>query len=129
VTLEQVEARQRKAANFARNVLEDDDLADSLEDEDPADYAERKHLKITNSGRRSAMANSDNAGNGDGFSSWTKADCVDALAQVAQIASDAYTPEASREDLAGALGDILNALSDDDGDEDEDDDEDDHGQD
>jgi hypothetical protein len=46
MTFEQVEAKKAKAANFARNVLEDDDLADSLEDEDVESYADRKGLKI-----------------------------------------------------------------------------------
>jgi hypothetical protein len=48
VTLEQVEARKRKAVNFARNVLQDDDLADDLESESPESYAERKRLTIRN---------------------------------------------------------------------------------
>jgi hypothetical protein len=47
--------------------------------------------------------------------------------QVTDILSDAYTPEASREDLAAAVGDALDALEgntpdDDDGDDDNHDD-------
>ena len=122
MTLEQVEAWQRKSVSFARNVLENDDLADELEDEDPYGYAAGKHLKITNPIRRQASMANGNGGNGDDydFGGWTKADCVDTLNQVAQIANDAYTPEASREDLAGALGDILSVLTDEDESEDED---------
>jgi hypothetical protein len=104
-TLEQVEAKQAKAAQFARDVLQDDDLADSLEDEDPESYAERKHISIINSpDRRGEMAN----GNGNG--SMTKADMQDVCDQVQSILEDAYTPEASREDLAAAIGDALDLL-------------------
>jgi hypothetical protein len=64
--------------------------------------------------------------NGDDydFSGWSKADCIDALTEVGQIASSAYEPESSREDLAAALGAILTAISDneDDDADDEDDD-------
>ena len=56
----------------------------------------------------------------------TKADLQDAIDQATQILSDAYTPESSREDLAAAVGDALDALSgngdDDDDDVDDDDD-------
>jgi hypothetical protein len=119
VTLEQVEKRKQKGADFARNVLQDDSLADDLEDESAESYAERKHLKISNSaGRRQAvMANDGNGGNGDDdydFSGWSKQDCVDTLTQVAQIADDAYDPRSSREDMAQALSDILDALGEDD---------------
>jgi hypothetical protein len=129
VTLEQVEAWQRKSVSFARNVLENDDLADELEDEDPYGYAVRKHLKITNPIRRQASMANGNGGNGKGddydFGGWTKADCVDTLNQVAQIADAAFDPISSREDMAQALGDILDALSDDeDGDEEDEDDDD-----
>jgi hypothetical protein len=124
VTLEQVEKRKQKGADFARNVLRDDDLADSLEAEDAYDYALRMRLKISNSaGRRQAvMANGNNGGNSSDydFSDWTKQDCVDALNQVAQIADEAFDPMSSREDLAGALGHILDALNGD-GDKDVDD--------
>jgi hypothetical protein len=58
VTLEQIEAQKQKAAAFARNVRQDDDLADDLEDESLESYAERKRLTISNSPqrRRTAMA-------------------------------------------------------------------------
>ena len=55
----------------------------------------------------------------------TKDDLQDCIDQATQILEDAYTPEASREDLAMAVGDALAALDgdldeDDDGDDDED---------
>jgi hypothetical protein len=70
------------------------------------------------------MANG-NGGNGD----MTKAELEDCIDNATQILTDAYVPEASREDLAAAIGDALDALSGEDtGDEDEDDDQDDDGQ-
>jgi hypothetical protein len=116
VTLEEIEKRQAKAVAFARNYLKDDDLANRLEDEDPADYASRKHLTISNPAlnqrRETKMAND------------TKADLQDAIDQATQILSDAYAPESSREDLAAAVGDALDALSGDGGDDDDGDDDD-----
>jgi hypothetical protein len=130
-TLEQVEKTKAKAARFAESVLEDSDLADALESESAESYAERRGIVITNPAqkRRTTMANGNNGGNGDDdydFDGWTKQDCVDALNQVAQIADDAYDPMSSREDLAQAVGDIMDALSDggDTGDEDDDQDDD-----
>ena len=35
-----------KAARFVENVLDDSDRADEIEDEDPLDYAERKHIRV-----------------------------------------------------------------------------------
>jgi hypothetical protein len=119
VTLEEVEKRQQKAIAFARNVLQNDDLADSLADEDPRDYAERKHLVVSNSPQR-RKANME-SGNG----SITKADLQDQLDEIGQILSAAYVPESDRETLATAIGDALNVIEGDTGDEDEDDDSDD----
>jgi hypothetical protein len=74
------------------------------------------------------MANGGNGGNGNGyddFTTWTKQDLADTLAQVSGILTDVYQPESSREDLAGAVGDALNTISgDDDDDEDDNEDED-----
>jgi hypothetical protein len=118
VTLDQIEKRKQKGADFARNVLQNDDLANDLEDESAESYAERKHLKISNSGRRT-MANGNNG--------MSKGDLRDMVDQIEQIASDAYQPETDRETAIAALSDILNVIEGD-GDEDEDDDQDDDGQ-
>jgi hypothetical protein len=139
VTYDQVAARKEKAANFARNVLQDDDLADSLEGEDVESYAERKKLVIKNAAKQSpkgpqlgtirtqtrnrrtnkAMANN---GNDD----LTKADLQDMVDQAYSILSDAYDPQSSREDMAGAIADALDVLegNGDDGDDDDGDDDD-----
>jgi hypothetical protein len=118
-TYEQVAAAQEKAVRFADDVLDDQDLGDDLDDLSVEEYASRKGLIITNLQRRiAAMAN----GNG-----MTKDDMQDCIDQATDILTDAYTPEASREDLASAIGDALDALSGDyddgsDGDDDSDDD-------
>jgi hypothetical protein len=100
-------------------VLKDDDLADDLGSLDTDAYARRKHLTISNPRRAKPMANGDNGDDDLDFSHWSKADCTAALTEIAQIASDAFDPVSSREELAQALGNILDQLSDDD---DEDDD-------
>jgi hypothetical protein len=104
VTLEQVEKRQAKAARFARNVLQDDDLADSLESESPEDYASRKHLVISNSSlnqRRQPMVNGD----------LTKSDLEEMVDQASDVLSAAYVPESDRETLAEAVGNALDILA------------------
>ena len=45
-TLEQVERMKDKAARFVRNVLDDDERADEIEDESPESYADRKRIEI-----------------------------------------------------------------------------------
>ena len=55
----------------------------------------------------------------------TKADLQDCIDQATQILTDAYIPEASREDLAAAIGDALADLEGDTGEDDVSDDDDD----
>lgn len=45
-TLDQVEAMQKKAVRFVRDVLGDELRAEEIEAEDPEDYAERKRIEI-----------------------------------------------------------------------------------
>ncbi|MBA3916496.1 MAG: hypothetical protein H0X25_22155 [Acidobacteriales bacterium] len=56
LTQEQVEGRKAKAVRFLRDVLEDDDRADEVEEESLDDYAERKHIQIENPSRKNNMA-------------------------------------------------------------------------
>jgi hypothetical protein len=49
---EQLEGRKRKAVEFVRRVLEDDDRADEIEDESLESYAERRKIQITNPKKR-----------------------------------------------------------------------------
>jgi hypothetical protein len=91
---------QGEGCRFPRDVLKDDEQADEVEAESPESYADRKRITITNSPqrRRTNVAN----GNND---TMTKADLQDCIDQATQILTDAYIPEASREDLATAIGD------------------------
>jgi hypothetical protein len=91
-----LQAKKDKAVRFLRDVLEDNDKADEVEDEDVEGYAARKHIAITNPPRRMSMAN----GNANDMS---KADLQDYIDQATQILQDVYQPESSREDLAAAI--------------------------
>jgi hypothetical protein len=114
-TYDQVEKTKAKASRFAADVLEDDDLADSLEDESPESYAERKGIVITDTPhpRRKDVAN------GNGNDDMTKSELQDCVDQALDILQAAYVPESDRETLAQAVGDAIAALE---GDGDEDDD-------
>ena len=48
ITRDQLERRKAQAVRFARDVREDDELADEIEDESLEQYAERRHIKLTN---------------------------------------------------------------------------------
>jgi hypothetical protein len=48
LTWEDVEKRKAKGVRFLRNVVQDDDRADDLEDESLEDYAERKRFAVAN---------------------------------------------------------------------------------
>ena len=48
LTRRQLESRKAKAVRFTRDVLSDDDRADEIEDESLDEYAERRHIKLTN---------------------------------------------------------------------------------
>jgi hypothetical protein len=112
LTRDQAQSRKDKAVRFAENVLDDPDLADDIESEDLDSWVERKGIKLIDNPRERSpkMAN----GNGE-----TKADLQDCVDEAASILEAAYTPEASREELAAAIGQALDILS---GEDDEDDD-------
>ena len=104
-TLAQVEAMKAKAVRFVDNVLDDPDRASEIEDESVESYAARKKIRIANRSRRfGAMA--------------TKAEIENVLDEVQGVLETAYTPEASREELAQAIGEALDLLE---GGEDDDD--------
>jgi len=52
VTYDQAEAKRRKAEQFLRDVVGDDDRADEFGGMSTEDYAERKGLRIINPARR-----------------------------------------------------------------------------
>ncbi len=107
LTRDQVQSRKDQAVRFTRDVLEDPDRADEIEDESLEDYAERRKFTITNPDRRSThMA--------DGK---TKAELE------AQI-DDLEAENQDLQDQLDAIADIVGG-SDDDSDDDEEDDTDD----
>ena len=48
LTRKQLTARKAQAVRFVRDVLDDDDKADDIEDETLEDYAEHRHIKLAN---------------------------------------------------------------------------------
>jgi hypothetical protein len=48
LTRKQLESRKAQAVRFTRDVLEDEDRADEIEDEPLEDYAERRRIEIMN---------------------------------------------------------------------------------
>jgi hypothetical protein len=58
LTRDQVQSRKDQAVRFTRDVLDDSDRADEIEDESLEDYAERRKFTITNppNKRRTHMA-------------------------------------------------------------------------
>jgi hypothetical protein len=56
LTRKQLEARKAQAVRFVRDVLNDDDKADDIEDESLEDYAEHRHIKLSNPKGATQMA-------------------------------------------------------------------------
>jgi hypothetical protein len=100
VTREQAEAKRQKAVDFL-NRIGQSDHADEFDAMSTDEYAEHKGLTLTNNPRRNRFMPS----NGQ-----TKTDLQEILDNVSEILDGVYTPEASREDLAAAVGEALDAL-------------------
>jgi hypothetical protein len=123
LTRDQAESRKDKAVRFAESVLDDPDLADDIASEDLDDWVERKGITLIDNPRERSLKSLKMA-NGNGGSDMTKTElqgCVDGALDILQ---GAYTPEASREELAAAVGDAIDALSGDSGGDDADEDDD-----
>ena len=56
LTRDQLADRKEKAVRFTRDVLDDPDRADEIEDESLEDYAARRKIEIINPRRKTAMA-------------------------------------------------------------------------
>jgi len=100
-----------------RRVLQDDAHADALEAEPVESYATRKRVVITDNPQPRRKVNVATNGNDD----LTKPELQDCIDDATDVLQDAYTPEASREELAEAVGRALDILSGDYDDEEEDD--------
>jgi hypothetical protein len=105
LTRKQLEARKAQAVRFVRDVLDDDDKADDIEDESLEDYAEHRHIKLANPKGATHMA------------APTRQELVDRIEEL----------ETENEDLQSRLDEIRDIIGDDededtDSDEGEDDD-------
>jgi hypothetical protein len=110
LTREQAESRQAKAVRFVRDVLDDPERAAEIEDEDVADYAERRGFELTNSGRRTMP----NGGN-----SRTKSDLLDEIRELQE----------QNEELQNQIDTVLDVLAPAEEDEEEEEEDDDDDQD
>jgi hypothetical protein len=113
-TLAQAETARRRAVVGLHNLGRDDD-ADRIDGMSTEEYAAERGIEIIPNpqrrfDRRIPMA----------ASTPSKADLQDQISRAVDILNDAYSPEASRADLAQAVGEALDILSEDE-DEDEDD--------
>jgi hypothetical protein len=109
LTREQLQGRKDKAVRFTENVLDDPDRASEIEDESLDDYADRRHIQITNPSRRKGE-----------MATTSKVDLQDRVDEL----------EAENEALRDQIDSIADIVAPDDSDEDDpDDDQDDDDQD
>jgi hypothetical protein len=55
LTRDQLASRKEKAVRFTRDVLGDPERAEEIEGESLEDYAERRHIRLTNTNRRNGI--------------------------------------------------------------------------
>jgi hypothetical protein len=112
VTREQAELKKQQAATLMERIGEDD-RADEFDSMSVDEYAEHRGLQIANPRRperKTTMA--------------TKSELQEQLDNIAEVLNEAYTPEATREEVVAAVGqalDIINGDDDDSADEDDED--------
>jgi hypothetical protein len=116
ITREQAEAKRQKAVDFL-NRIGQSDSADEFDAMSTDEYAEHKGLTLTNPRTR---RNCYMPANGQ-----TKTDLQEILDNLQEILDSVYAPESSREDLAAAVGEALDAISGEDEEESADEDDDD----
>lgn len=115
LTLDQADRKRIQAADFLDRIGQPD-RAEDFRRMTAQEYAEHRGVALANptTRRRQIMP---------AINSDTKADLQDLIDDAIDTLEDAYTPEATREELAQAVGDALDTLrGEDEGDEDEDDD-------
>jgi hypothetical protein len=105
LTREQLQSRKEKAEPFTRDVRDDQELAAQIEAESVEDYARHRGIELLYPNeRRVSMATVKELNQEIG-------DLEETIDEATAILEDAYTPEASREDLAEAIGNALDVLS------------------
>lgn len=116
LTREQVQSRKDQAVRFTRDVLGDANRAAEIEAQDLEHYATGRGFELQNPRRGTKKTMPSLQSQVD--------DLQETLDSVQSILEGAYTPEASREQLAAAIGQALDEIEpDEEEDEDEDDDE------
>ena len=105
LTREQLESRKAKAIRFVRDVLDDPERADEIEDEGLEDYAARRKIQLINPRRSTAMSNADPR---------TKDELLDEIDQLQQENQDL-------QDQLDAIADIVSPQEEEDEDQDDDD--------
>ena len=112
LTRDQAERKKQQAAAFMERIGEPD-RADEFDDMTVEEYAEHRGFELVANPQRKIRKQTMAAG--------TKAELSDAIDEAVGILNDAYTPEATREQLAEAIGDALDVLNGDDSDDSDDD--------
>ena len=100
LTREKAERKKEQAAAFMDRIGQPD-RADEFRGMSVDEYAAGKGIRLTNPQRSRTMAQT---------AATTKADLQDQMDRAIEVLDDAYTPEASREELAQAIGQALDIL-------------------
>jgi hypothetical protein len=100
VTREQAERKKTQAAAFMERIGEDD-RADEFDEMSVEEYAEHRGFELVANPRRKARKRT----------MATKTELQETIDSAIETLNDAYTPEASREDLAAAVGEALDILN------------------
>jgi hypothetical protein len=103
VTREQAERKRTQAIAFMERIGQPD-RAHEFEDMTVDQYAEQRGLRLANPERKSRFMATARG------SAPTKTDLQDQIDSAIETLDDAYTPEASREELAAAIGEALDTL-------------------
>jgi hypothetical protein len=115
LTLRQLQSRKDKAVRFLRDVLNDPDRAEEVQEETLDDYAKRRRIQLLNPTRRKSQVPTGQ----------TKADLARTLDEIADLTDEALDPENSREDVVRKLKDIAGLAEGDTGEEEDEEEEDD----
>ena len=99
VSREEAEHKKQQAVDLMQRIGESG-RAREFDAMDVSEYAEGRGLVLTNPRRRNRCVMPQ-----------TKSDLQEILDNIEEILDSAYTPESTREDLAAAVGDALDALS------------------
>lgn len=103
LTREKADRKRLQAAAFMERIGEPD-RAEEFRDMNTDEYAEHRGLQLTNPNLRRSITMA------AATTVTSKADLQDQIDRAIETLDGAYTPEASREELAGAIGEALDIL-------------------